>query len=422
MRDARPDSALGRTSDTSGTALQRAVFQALLSHGTLTRAAIAEATGLSRITASGVVDQLIGQGFVVRSGALASTAGGPSARAYGLAKDSAFAVGISIDGYRITIMTANICGDIVSRHDEPIGEAELVSTTVDRAVRGEFGKLAQPLGKLAHVVIGASGVSDPDAHELAFAVNNPSWKPPLARHLRESLRCPVGFENDVNLAALAELRFGAGARAHPSTPDDVRDMVLIWLDEGIACGVILNGRLYSGQAGWAGEIAFLPMPVTGGADFVAGTQETHVSTTQRSIGTRGLQALAQTHGLDDETVLRHAAPPFGAPNELDAARSELVARIARAVAGPAFLFDPDLVVLAGRTARLGGEPLLQQVRESLATIGPAPARLALGETGSDAIVTGAMLLALVRARDELFDEPATDAGTEPASGRESRSA
>jgi len=74
------------------------------------------------------------------------------------------------------------------------------------------------------------------------------------------------------------------------------------------------------------------------------------------------------------------------------------------VAGPAFVFDPDLVVLAGRTVRLGGERLLERVRQELAAIGPAPARIALSETGPDAILTGSMLLALVRARDELFEE------------------
>lgn len=410
MSQASPARSLDETFDTSAAALRRAVFHALLAHGTMTRATIAEITGLSRITASGVVDQLITQGFVVRAGALALQAGGPSARAYALAKDCAFAVGISIDGYRITVMTANVCGDIVSRHEEPISDDGAVTQAVDRAVRNEFGKLGQPLSKLAHVVIGASGVADPDAHELAFAVNNPSWKSPLASHLRESLGCPVGFENDVNLATLAEHRFGAGARAQgASKPDDVRDLVLIWLDEGIACGVILDGRLYRGQAGWAGEIAFLPMPISGEADFVSGTETTGVTTTQRSTGTQGLTALAQGHGVDLDDVLRYESlpAPAGTADDSDplaTARLELVGRIARAVAGPAFLFDPDLVVLAGRTARLGAEPLLRQVRQALDTIGPAPARLALGETGGDAIVAGAMLLAVVRAHDGLFQE------------------
>jgi predicted NBD/HSP70 family sugar kinase len=409
MSEATPTRSVVETFNPSAAALRRTVFHALLAHGTMTRATIAELTGLSRITASGVVDQLIEQGFVVRSGALASTAGGPSARAYALANDSAFAVGISIDGYRITVMTANICGDIVSRHEEPICDDAAVAEAVDRAVRNEFGKLAQPLAKLTHVVIGASGVADPDAHELAFAVNNPSWKSPLASHLRESLGCPVSFENDVNLATLAEHRFGAGARAQTAgKPDDVRDLVLIWLDEGIACGVILDGRLYRGQAGWAGEIAFLPMPVAGGADFAPGEEPTR-TTTQRSIGTRGLAALAEEHGLDVDEVLRHTTLPAPAstadePDPVAVARLELVRRIARAVAGPVFLFDPDIVVLAGRTARIGGEPLLRQVHDALSLLGPAPARLVLGETGADAIVAGAMLHALVQARDELFDE------------------
>jgi len=110
------------TFDSSGAALARAVFNALLDHATLTRAAIAELTGLSRVTASGIVDQLIHRGFVTHVGALASNTGGPSARAYALTNDSAYVLGIAVDGYRIAIMTASVTGHIVSHHEEPIDD------------------------------------------------------------------------------------------------------------------------------------------------------------------------------------------------------------------------------------------------------------------------------------------------------------
>ena len=396
------------TFDSSGAALARAVFNALLDHATLTRAAIAELTGLSRVTASGIVDQLIHRGFVTHVGALASNTGGPSARAYALSDDSAYVLGIAVDGYRIAIMTASVTGHIVSRHEEPIDDDEAVSPAVERAVTNEFSKLNAPLDKLKYIVIGASGVIDPTAHELAFAVNSPSWKSNLAAQLRRSLRCPVAFENDVNLAALAESRFGAGANVPNADGSRADDMVLVWLDEGIACGVILGGRLYRGAAGWAGEIAFLPAHVDGWADFERGTQSSRTTTLQRAIGSRGVVALAQGHELDPDVLIRHAAATSSGETHdaLEAGFTELARRIALAVAGPAFVFDPDLVVLAGRTVRLGGERLLERVRQELAAIGPAPARIALSETGPDAILTGSMLLALVRARDELFEEQA----------------
>ncbi|HXR42801.1 MAG TPA: ROK family protein, partial [Acidothermaceae bacterium] len=195
--------------DGSWSALARAVFAALLKHGTLTRAAIAELTGLSRVSASGVVDQLIHRGFVEHVGSLPSS-GGPNARAYSLASDAAYAVGVAVDLDRIAVMTTDVSGAVVSRHDEPIDDHDAVVSAVHRAITAQLRRLDAPLSKLRYVVLGAAGVVDPLAHELAFATNRTSWQPSLAAELRARLKCPAVFENDVNLAALAEARLGAG--------------------------------------------------------------------------------------------------------------------------------------------------------------------------------------------------------------------
>jgi predicted NBD/HSP70 family sugar kinase len=378
-------------------ALARAVFNALLAEQTLTRAAIAELTGLSRVTASGVVDQLIKRGFVEQVGALTSSAGGPSSRTYALSPHAAYAVGISIDATEIAIMTTSIAGDVVSQHREPVIEDDAVFPAVERAIRRQLGSLEAPLSKLRHIVIAASGVVDPAAHEMSFAVNQTNWKANLAAQLRASLGCPVGYENDVNLAALAEARRGAGARLH-----EAGDLVLVWLDEGIACGIIIGGRLFRGASGWAGEIAFLPAEVVGAADFETGTAGTRTTTMQRGMGIRGITALANGHDTDLDALLTFDADC--SDPRLEQARTELARRIALAVAEPLFVFDPDLVVLAGRVVAPGGAALLAAVRRELERIGPAPVRLALSETGPDAILIGSMVLALTRARDELFED------------------
>ena len=388
-------------SDGSWAALARAVFAALLKHGTLTRAAIAELTGLSRVTASGLVDQLIRRGFVVQAEDVPAAGGGPNARAYALAPDSAYAVGVAINDYAIAVMTTSLSGAVVSRHEEPIVDIDEVVPAVEKAIRAELAKLNAAVSKLRYVVLGASGVVEPTGHALAYAVNRPSWKTTLAARLRPTLPCPIVFENDVNLAALAEAHVGAGAGL-----GDKLDMALVWLDEGIACGVIVGGRLYRGAAGWAGEIAFFPSSVEGGADNEPASRDMTTTTLQRAIGIRGVTALAKSHGTDAESLLRFV----NAGHDAGRARAELARRIALAVAGPAFVFDPELIVLAGCVATRGGEALLEAVRAELAAIGPTPTKLALTTIESDAILTGSMLVALSHARDALFDDdPGNDA-------------
>ncbi len=376
----------------------QAVFNALLTHGPLTRAAMAHLTGLSRVTASGVVDQLIGRGLVEQSG-LANT-GGPGARSYAVVPDCAFAAGIAIDRRRMAVLLTDVTGRVVSRFDRPIDDDETVAATVQQAVTAALEglrttPLATAAARIRRIVIGASGVIDPDAREVSYAVDQPVWKAALPALLRSTLQCPVVYENDVNLAALAEARYGAGKRL--ANRDDP-DLVLIWLDDGIAAGVILQGRIYRGAAGWAGEIAFLRAVIHGaGADEIA--DGFTVTTLQRAIGIRGAIALARQHDVDIEVALR-AVPSSG--DIADAVRDEIARRVALAAAGPAFVFDPDVVVLAGRVVRPGGAALLEAVRRELAVLGPAPAHVALSETGADAILLGAMLLALDETRDTLF--------------------
>jgi predicted NBD/HSP70 family sugar kinase len=392
-----PDSPAATDAAWAGTA--RAVFGALLTHGRLTRAAIAELTGFSRVTASGVVDQLIRRGFVEHVGNLPSSTGGPNARAYSLTSDSAYAVGVAVEHFRIAVMTTSIDGTTVSRHEQPLDNDEAVVSAVERAIRAQLHELAAPVSKLRYVVVGTAGVIDPSAGELAFATNRPSWKSNLATQLRAALACPVVFENDVNLAALAEARFGAGQQA-----GDI-DMVLVWLDQGVACGVILGGRLYRGAAGWAGEIAFSQVLADGATDRRPAGEGSAVTTLQDAIGLKGALALARTAGSDVDAVLRFDPGAGSAGAGQRALLAELAHRITVAVAGPVLVFDPDLVVLAGKVVRQGGDALLERVRQGLKAVSPAPARLAMSQTGPDAILSGSMLLALDHARDELFNDP-----------------
>lgn len=378
------------TPDHSWGASARAVFAELLAQGPLTRAAIADLTGLSRVTASGIVDQLIRRGFVEQA---APSTAGPSARTYAVVPDCGYAAGVAIDTHRIAMMLTNITGSVVTRFEQPIEDDDTVIETVERAIKTALESVHATPSNLRQIVLGASGVIDPAAHEVSFAVDQPSWKQAMPGQLRASLQCPVMYENDVNLAALAEARFGAGR--HLATRGDL-DMVLVWLDDGIACGVILHDRIYRGASGWAGEIAFLPSIIYGPGEEVTGDQS--VATLQSAIGIRGATALAEEHRVDIDAVLRFDS----SSDDAEPVRAEVARRIALAASGPIFIFDPDLVVLAGSVVRHVSDALLERVRQELAAIGPAPAALKLSKTGPDAILMGSMLLALDEARDHLI--------------------
>lgn len=108
---------------------------------------------------------------------------------------------------------------------------------------------------LHRIVVGTPGAFDPSTGRLRYASHLPGWhSPALLDELAAALPVPLEYDNDVNLAAVAEQRLGA-ARDHD-------DFVLLWNEEGIGAAIVIGGRLHRGWTGGAGEVGFMPVPGT----------------------------------------------------------------------------------------------------------------------------------------------------------------
>lgn len=374
----------------------RAVFDTLLTHGRLTRGEIADHTGLSRVTASGVVEQLIRRGLVDHAGTVPWSSGGPNARTYQLARDAAYVVGVAAYLDRITLGVATITGETVARAEADVDADQDTATVVHQLILDAITGADAPLDRLRRVVVGTQGVVDPaeDSH-IAFVTNVRSWQSELTSRLRTALGCPVVFENDVNLAAMTEMHLGAGRGVH--------NLVLVWMDDGIGLGTVVNGRLVHGDNGWAGEIGFIPAPITGPDDARAGDGE-RVSTVQAALGSLGVFALGELHGIASGDFLGALRDGFPAVATRDALYAELAHRAALAIAPAILIVDPDVVVVAGAIAEAGGQPLLDRTIAALRELGPVPVPVVLSELETDAVMEGAVLLALEEARHTIFED------------------
>ena len=106
--------------------------------------------------------------------------------------------------------------------------------------------------QVAHTVVGGPGVFDPDSDRLRHAPNVPGWsRPGVMSSLREALPPTVALDNDANLAAVGERTYGSGR--------DARTFVYVSVGTGIGMGVIIDGELYRGAHGAAGEVGYLPL-------------------------------------------------------------------------------------------------------------------------------------------------------------------
>ncbi|MEH0818659.1 MULTISPECIES: ROK family transcriptional regulator [unclassified Micromonospora] len=368
----------------------RAALELLLERGPLTRARLGELTGLSKVTASQLVERLEERGLVTRVGEQAGGRG-PNAQLYAVRPGSAHVVGVDVGAERVVAACADITGAVIGRveqstrdTDDPVG---VVHTAVVRAASSAGAELSS----VRRVVLGTPGLVDPGTGDITFAFNLPRWHRGLLAALREDLHTPVVFENDVNLAAVAEAQSGAA--------QGLADFVLVWVGAGVGLAIMLGGRLHHGSSGAAGEIGYLPVP---GVPIPRDVSRRAKPAFQQLAGADAVRAVAREHGFDagsaaDAVRAAVAAGTTGGPM-LD----ELARRLALGVASTCVVLDPPLVVLAGEVGQAGGAALAERVQHEVAAITLVRPRVVPTGLTEEPILRGALRTALDAVRDEVF--------------------
>jgi predicted NBD/HSP70 family sugar kinase len=372
----------------------RAALELLLERGPLTRAQLGELTGLSKVTASQLVERLEKLRLVTRVGELAGGRG-PNAQLYAVVPDSAYVIGVDVGPDQVTAASADITGRTVSRVEVSIADTDDPVGRVHSAVVQAAEEGGAAWDKVRRVVLGTPGIVDPTTDDISFAFDLPRWHHGLRDALKADLDRPVVFENDVNLAAVAEARLGA------ATGFD--DFALIWISRGVGVAVVLSGRLHRGATGFAGEIGYLYVPGGPPPDpGRTGNPRTVVPSFQQTISEKAVRAIAREHGIRAATAREAvaaavAAGPKGAP-VLD----ELARRVTLGVVALSVVLDPPLIVLAGEVGAAGGEPLADRVQDQVARLTPVNPRVVVTQVQEDPVLQGALLTALGDTREEVF--------------------
>jgi predicted NBD/HSP70 family sugar kinase len=311
---------------------------------------------------------------------------------------SAYVAGLDVGPAAVTAGIADITGHVAAEITvDPRGADDAVSV-VHNAVVKACRSARVPLAKLRGLVIGTPGVVDPRTGDVQFIYDLPHWHAGVLEALRRDLRLPVTIENDVNLAALAERAHGAAG--------DIDDFALLWADRGLGLAVMLGGRLHRGVSGGAGEIGYLPVPgaplpekdtesVTWGMPALAGGLGA-------LAGADAVRDLARGHGFDGPSATECVRAAVEAGPAGEAFLDELAGRLAYGVASVTIVLDPELVVISGELGRAGGERLARHIQEAVSGICPTRPRVGLTQLEGNAVLRGALLAALDRARDEVF--------------------
>ncbi|GLZ30170.1 sugar kinase [Lentzea sp. NBRC 105346] len=364
---------------------QRAVLDRLRVLGAATRPQIAKDTGLSKPTVGQALVDLERDGLVRPIG---RTSAGPgrSAVVYEPDPSAGYVLGIDIGRQRIRAAVADLAGAVVARVDErnrcrSAGAlVRLVSELVGRTVSDAGLTLADVVVK----VVGTPGV--PRGRTVHHAPNLPGWeRTGLLGDLEAALGTGLVVENDANLAAIGEYASGAAR--------DARVAVCITVGTGVGMGIVVNGELFRGANGAAGEISYLP--------FGQSTEDVQRGQFEDAAAAESVVSLAQLHGVP----ARSAREVFDLAREGDsralAAVGEEAARLAFLVAAVTAVVDPELVVLGGGIG--GNVDLMREPMEAvLRRTTPLVPRIVPGELGDGAVLTGAIAVGLESARELVF--------------------
>ena len=230
------------------------VLKTIFESDTISRAEIARTTGLTRTTVSDVVSSLLSENLVQEVG-IGESIGGKSPILLSLVKDSRYMISLNLAHDQFCGAVVNLRGEIKDMEVAPVSGRDgeqalaLVYELLDRLVRKQW----EPVVGMG---VGTPGIVNTREGLVITSVNLDWQNLPLAQLLEDRYEMPVHIMNDSQAAAIGEYVYGGGYEAD-------ENLVVINIRQGIGAGIIINGRLFQGDGGGAGEIGHMVVQENG---------------------------------------------------------------------------------------------------------------------------------------------------------------
>ena len=307
-------------------------------------------------------------------------------------------LGVDLGGSKILSAVVNVKGEMLSR-DHGITPAAKGPEAVIQAMLESAKRVLIQAGittaELEAICIGAPGLSSPETGVIFTSANLPGWKDvPLRSIIEGKMGVKIFLINDANAAALGEMYFGAAKGAH--------NFICVTLGTGIGGGIVIDGEIYTGCLGTAGEIGHMTIDANGlrcscgntgcWETLASGTALAREAKQRISDGAKTAileYADGDVNKVNAETV--HKAARKG-----DTLAKELIAQLACYVGvgltNLINIFNPELIVIGGGLSNIGDmllEPAYKLAGERVNKTAFASVRFAHAELGRNSGVIGA---------------------------------
>lgn len=300
-------------------------------------------------------------------------------------------IGIDLGGTHMQVGVVGPVGQLLGRsrcYTEAENGFDAVIETIAGQCRAACEEASVSIDDIAGVGLAAPGAVDPE-RGLVLRAPNMGWDDaPAAEALSNAVGRPVMLDNDVNAAALAEAKLGAG-RGHD-------DLLAVWVGTGIGGGLIFGGRVFHGPKFTAGEIGHVIVDLKGGEGQRKLEHLAARSAISRMIASKG--------GSADLPTARHIAEAYELNDPVVREVVDLAAvRIGAAIANVSTVLSLGRVVLGGGLIEIMGDafvgPVQQSVREYIFPEELRSIDVVATELGPDAGLLGAAMLARQQLQD-----------------------
>ena len=377
--------------------------------GGISRVQLAQRMNLTRAALTVIVNDLMESGVIRETNSRLSNAGRP-AITLEINPQSGFVAAVDMGATHLSILVANCAAHVIAEKEVPFNIADGPVVCLDQAdtLLRETVKLAGiELSDLLAIGVGVPGPIMSEAGMVVAPPIMPGWdRYPIRTTLEKRWNCSVSLNNDAELGAVGEWAYGAARSA--------ANLAYIKVGTGVGAGLLLDGHIYRGATGSAGEIGHLTIDPNGTLCTCGnrGCLETFASGT--AIARLAREAVAKNQPTQLAQIKRDQ---ITAKNVADEARrgdltaqqiiAEAGAQLGVALAGLVNLINPNMVVVGGGVAQIGDlflEPVRREVKRrslpgSVNTMQITTALLGRRSIGMGALVQ-AISIALHRIADE----------------------
>ena len=382
------------------------VIEVIRAYREISRRRISSVSGLSVPSVTRLVNELVNSGYLKVNESMMVEGAGPGRPAsfVSLNPSCGSVIGVDVGEHFIQVALGDMNGRILKESRMPTDAEQGGNVTcskivqaIDEVLASNDSSQTETAPPLRAITIGVPGTIDPVTSKIVIAPMINGWSDfDLKASLKDRLpQVSLRIENDINAAAIGEYAVGVAK--------DHNNFVFASMRGGIGAGIFIDGQLYRGNAGFAGELGkmvfdpdfhFSPTDGMGNLESICGE-----STVAATLNERGIDLGAGKSGQPTISSLSEAVAQ-GNPEAIEIFEA-MLGHFGLAIANLASLLDPRVIVVGGDIHAIM-EMAVKRLNEIISRLVPSPPLVVGSTLGDQAVLRGALYQAHKDACDLLL--------------------